>query len=72
MHQTPGNVCDEVRRKVFARPEFQNKIIFHQFGSLEALTTGFIESQGAKKRKKKYHMIGIDNFPSKLDEQLFY
>ena len=28
MHPTTRNLCDEVRRKVFARPEFQDKIIF--------------------------------------------
>ena len=76
MDQTRGNLYDEVRRKVFSRPEFQNKMIFHHFGSLEALATGFIDSTEdhlvTKKRKKKYHMIGIDNFPSKFNfQQLF-
>ena len=70
MHQTPGNVYDEVRRNMFSRPEFQNKIIFHQFSSLVDLLTGFIERMeghmDTKKRRKQYNMIGIDNFPSKL------
>ena len=73
MNQTPGNVYDEVRRNVFNRPEFQNKIIFHQFSSLGDLVTGFIDRRegqmDTKKRKKQYNMIGIDNFPSKFHKQ---